>query len=336
MRRILSTLVLLSASIGLSNHSLLPLSTVRAGETFVEPQKAGLLFELQGEYLGVVEEWEGNWGAQVIANGPRKLTVHLLKGGLPGAGAKSSNPDKRILVEIDQEDKRASGATEGVSCSLQNGKLLLEKSEGGSQKKLGTLTRIIRESKTLGAQPPEGAVILWKDANTSDFKDAKPSDFGLGVGGSSEKAFGDHRLHIEFRTPFQPSDTGQARGNSGVYIQGRYEVQVLDSFGLMGADNECGGIYRMAKPAVNMCFPPLSWQTYDIQFTAARYDENGKKTKNARVRIEHNGIVIHEGLELASGTPGNMPEGPTKGPLFLQDHGNPVVYRNIWVVPMND
>ncbi len=80
MRRILSTLVLLSASIGLSNHSLLPLSTVRAGETFVEPQKAGLLFELQGEYLGVVEEWEGNWGAQVIANGPRKLTVHLLKG----------------------------------------------------------------------------------------------------------------------------------------------------------------------------------------------------------------------------------------------------------------
>lgn len=336
MRRLLSTFVLLSAGSGLGLPSQFSLSSVRAGETFVEPQKAGVLFELQGEYLGVVEDWEGNWGAQVVANGPRNLTVHLLKGGLPGAGAKTSTPDKRIPVELNQESKRASGAVDGVICTLQNGKLVLEKSEGGSQKKLGTLTRIIRESKTLGAEPPEGAILLWKDPSNSDFKGAKASDFGLGVGGSSQKLFGDHRLHVEFRTPFQPSDTGQGRGNSGVYVQGRYEVQVLDSFGLTGADNECGGIYRMAKPAINMCFPPLSWQTYDIQFTAARYDEKGKKTKNARVRIEHNGVVIHEDLELVSGTPGNMPEGPTKGPLFLQDHGNPVVYRNIWVVPMNE
>ncbi|XZE35267.1 3-keto-disaccharide hydrolase [Pirellulaceae bacterium SH501] len=336
MHRSLSTLVLLSASIGLLPTPLQFTLSARAGETFVEPQKAGLLFDLQGEYLGVVEEWGGNWGAQVVANGPNKLTVHLLKDGLPGAGAKTSTPEKRIPVEIDQESKRATGALEGVRCNLQNGKLVLEKSEEGSSKKLGTLTRIIRESKTLGAQPPEGAVILWKDPSTNDFKGAKESDFGLGVGGSSQKVFGDHRLHIEFRTPFQPSDTGQARGNSGVYVQGRYEVQVLDSFGLTGADNECGGIYQKAKPAINMCFPPLSWQTYDIQFTAARYDEKGKKSKNARIRIEHNGIVIHEDLELVGGTPGNMPEGPTKGPLFLQDHGNPVAYRNIWVVPMND
>lgn len=198
------------------------------------------------------------------------------------------------------------------------------------------MTKVIRESKTLGAQPPSEGIVLYRDDKTNDFRGAKPSEYGLGVGGTSEKKFGDHRLHIEFRTPFQPSDSGQGRGNSGVYVQGRYEVQVLDSFALAGADNECGGIYRMAKPSINMCYPPLSWQTYDIHFTAARYDEKGKKTKNARIRIEHNGVVIHEDLELTGGTPGNLPEGPGSGPLFLQDHGNPVVFRNIWVVPTKD
>jgi hypothetical protein len=81
-----------------------------------------------------------------------------------------------------------------------------------------------------------------------------------------------------------------------------------------------------------MCYPPLAWQTYDIDFTAARYDESGKKTKNARVTIKHNGVTIHDNLELTHGTPGRDPEGPGPGAIFLQDHGNPVVFRNIWVV----
>jgi hypothetical protein len=129
-----------------------------------------------------------------------------------------------------------------------------------------------------------------------------------------------------------PSARGQGRGNSGVYIQSRYECQVLDSFGLEGENNECGAIYTIAKPAVNMCFPPLSWQTYDIDFTAARYGDHSNKTRNARVTIKHNGIVIHQNLELSSSTPGQHPEGPEHDSLFLQNHGNPVVFRNIWVV----
>ena len=129
-----------------------------------------------------------------------------------------------------------------------------------------------------------------------------------------------------------PTARGQGRGSSGVYIQSRYECQVLDSFGLESEDNECGGIYSIAKPTINMCFPPLSWQTYDIDFTAAKFDDEDNKTENARVTIKHNGVVIHDDLELTHGTPGRLPEGTEPEPVFLQDHGNPVVFRNIWVV----
>ncbi len=129
-----------------------------------------------------------------------------------------------------------------------------------------------------------------------------------------------------------PTARGQGRGNSGVYIQGRYEVQVLDSFGLDGKNNECGGIYSIAEPIVNMCLPPLSWQTYDMEFTAARFDDDGKKIQNARATIKHNGVVIHDDLELTHGTPGYHAEGPEPDSLFLQNHGNPVAFRNIWIV----
>ena len=148
---------------------------------------------------------------------------------------------------------------------------------------------------------------------------------------SSKQAFGDHKLHLEFCPPFKPLARGQARGNSGVYVQSRYEVQVLDSFGLEGENNECGGIYSIAKPIVNMCYPPLTWQTYDIEFTAAHY-ENDKKVKNARITVIHNGVKVLDDVELPKATPGRIDEGPAPAPLFLQGHGNPVVFRNIWVV----
>jgi hypothetical protein len=106
---------------------------------------------------------------------------------------------------------------------------------------------------------------------------------------------------------------------------------VLDSFGLEGKDNECGGIYSISPPAVNACFPPLTWQTYDIEFKAAVW-EGDRKVTNARTTIKHNGIVIHDDRELPHGTPGKLNEEAGPAPLYLQGHGNPVVYRNIWVV----
>jgi hypothetical protein len=130
-----------------------------------------------------------------------------------------------------------------------------------------------------------------------------------------------------------PQAQGQDRGNSGVYPQGRYEIQVLDSFGLKGENNECGGIYRTAAPKVNMCFPPLVWQTYDIDFTAPKY-EGDKKTANAKVTIRHNGVVIHENQEIEKETGGGNGgrEANTPGPLYFQDHGDQVFYRNVWIV----
>ena len=129
-----------------------------------------------------------------------------------------------------------------------------------------------------------------------------------------------------------PNSTGQARGNSGVYLQDRYELQVLDSFGLAGENNECGGLYTQHKPLVNMCLPPLAWQTYDIEFTPAEFGADGKKTKNGKTTILHNGVKIHDGVEFPKEGPGGQKESAEPGPFQFQNHGDPVVYRNVWAV----
>lgn len=302
-------------------------------ETYTSADKAGRIYKLQGEYLGVVESWGGTWGAQVIAVSEKKIAIHLLEGGLPGQGFKGGSPSKVYEATIDSSKEIAEVVKDAVTVHVKPSVLEIQDSTG---KKLGDLTKVLRESKTLGARPPENADVLFDSNKVNDFDGSKKVGDGLlGVGGTSKERFGDHRIHLEFRTPFQPDDSGQGRGNSGVYIQGRYELQVLDSFGLSGENNECGGIYQIAKPLVNMCYPPLSWQTYDIEFQSAIYDASGKKTGNAKLSVKHNGVIIHDQLDLPKGTPGKDPESANLGPLFLQDHGNPVAFKNIWVQKTN-
>ena len=177
-------------------------------------------------------------------------------------------------------------------------------------------------------------MVLFDGSNVDHWKDGKMTDDKLlMVGFTTKDEFKDFTMHLEFRCPFMPEAGGQGRGNSGVYVHGRYEVQVLDSFGLEGKEDDCGGIYKAATAKVNMSLPPLVWQTYDIDMTAPRFD--GKtRTAQGKITVKQNGVVIHDGLELPKETPGGVSGGEEKQtyPLFLQNHVNPVVFRNIWVV----
>lgn len=298
-----------------------------AEDAITSVDKAGADFAIQGEYTGILEPWGGAVGAQVIALGNSEFDVVFFPGGLPGDGFKLDAEKKTAKVK--SEGSNASGKGEAFGIDIGSNKLKVSDSAG---KSLGELTKVNRESTTLGAKPPQGATVLFDGSSADKFKGGKLIEEKLlGVGCETSDTWEDHTLHIEFRTPYMPTARGQGRGNSGVYFQGRYELQVLDSFGLKGADNECGGIYQIAKPKVNMCYPPLSWQTYDIDFKSAKYDASGKKVKNAVVTIRHNGVVIHDQLELPKHTPGKNEEANSPGPLYLQDHGNPVAFRNIWI-----
>lgn len=296
-----------------------------------EIPEAGPDYAIQGEYVGEVSDPAGKKtkaGAQVVALGDGKFDFYLLAGGLPGAGWKRG--DAREKITGSTADGRATFKSDKVTATIEKNVLTLMGKEGAV---IGTLEKTERKSPTLGAKPPEGAVVLFDGTNADQFKGGRMTKDGLlMVGTETLQKFGSHKLHIEFRTPFQPTARGQGRGNSGVYIQGRHECQVLDSFGLEGENNECGGIYTVARPLVNACLPPLVWQTYDIDYTAAKYDESGKKVENARATIRHNGILIHDNVDLKNGTPGKNPEGPGPDVLYMQDHGNPVHFRNIWIV----
>lgn len=153
---------------------------------------------------------------------------------------------------------------------------------------------------------------------------------------TTKQTFGDMQVHIEFATPKADAEAGlksQGRGNSGVYIQGRYEVQILDSYqNETYPDGQCGSVYKQHAPLVNVSRAPGEWQSYDIIFTAAKFDAAGKKTANARVTVLHNGVLIQNNSEITGPTGGAMGEDESKpGGLMLQDHGNFVQYRNVWV-----
>jgi rubredoxin len=194
---------------------------------------------------------------------------------------------------------------------------------------------------------PKGAIVLFDGKNIDAWtkKDSKAKvEWKLadgtweGVKGhgdilTKEKFDGKFKLHLEFRVPYEPGGSGQGKGNSGVYVQGRYEVQVLDSYGLKSGKNDCGAIYNVAAPKENVCKAPTVWQTYDIEFTSPKC-ENGKKSEPARMTVYHNGVKIHDNVEIpvdntTSGLGGDV---CTPGPILLQDHGHPVQYRNIWLL----
>ena len=297
-----------------------------------DPSKVDKDFALHGEYVGEVDTGNGKerWGAQVVAMGDAKFFAAFYPGGLPGDGWNQQR--ERLTAEGEARNGVASFLVQGFTVRVSADDAITTNPEG---KEVGRSEKVNRQSPTLGAKPPAGAVVLF--ANKDDvakWEKGRATDDGLLVQGAQTKhKFAAGTLHIEFRLPYEPKGRGQGRGNSGCYLQGRYEVQVLDSFGLEGKNNEAGGIYNVSNPSVNMCFPPLAWQTYDIDFTPAQFDAAGTKTKNARMTVRHNGVVVQDDVEVPNPTTAAPnKEDPTPGPLYLQDHGHPVRFRNVWFV----
>jgi hypothetical protein len=195
--------------------------------------------------------------------------------------------------------------------------------------------------------PPKGAEVLFDGKSLDGWvgrNDGKAARWKLVGGGvmQVEKGTGDIlttrkfdgrlRLHVEFRVPYEPGHVGQDAGNSGVYVQGRYEVQVLNSYGLEPGKGDCGAIYGVAAPRVNACKAPTVWQKYTIDFTAPKC-EGGKKVAPARMTVWHNDVKIHDDVAIpVNVTTAGMDTDPCMpGPILLQDHGHPVQYRNVWI-----
>ena len=322
--KILMTLALTTA--------MLSTASAQNKKAFLNAKEAGADFQIQGEYSGMVGD--AKVGIQVIAQGDGKFNSVGYIGGLPGDGwdgtekikGSGSVEDGVCILKPEKQDQNAHG-------EIKDGVLKLFRD--GTE--VAALKKVVRKSPTLGKKAPEGAVVLFDGSSADNFKNGRLDGKLLMEGTTSKQTFQRFNIHIEFQLSFMPWARGQGRSNSGYYNQGRYEVQILDSFGLEGKHNECGGIYSIEDPKVNMCFPPLSWQTYDIEYHTAKYDDAGRKTEHAWMTVKHNGVVVHEKTKLDHATTASpLREGPEPGPVFFQNHGNPVRFRNIWLVPIED
>lgn len=319
--------------------------------------------------LDLMGDYEGNF-----LDAPRGHYFDINK---PVAAQVMNVSDGQYLIRFNQQlDARAdpyfegSARLEGEAIVFENngwsGKITRDgltgtANHGGKQVKFD-LKRVVRASPTLGAVPPEGAIVLFDGKNFDKWQhgDGRPVTWHLlgdgamevrsarseedrknRIGGDiqTKENFGDCRIHLEFRYPVEPGKAGQGRGNSGFFFQGGYEVQILNSYGLHGYWNECGALYKLSPPKVNAARPPMQWQTYDVEYTASVW-ENGKKIAPPRITVRHNGVLIHDNQEVSHITAHafdqrtNEPKGP--GPIRLQDHGNAIQFRNIWLIPSNE
>jgi hypothetical protein len=315
---------------------------------------------------GIMGYWEGKYTSgdpsgkpvamELVARGKSRWVVNVLSGddkarlkGEMEVNKTEEGPEgkkvARYALKGTVQLGDAAAATSVLGGSIENGVLKGGITSSGKKPIELELKRVKLVSPSFNAAPPSGAKVLFDGKNLDGWirvpekwalLEEEAMQVASGVLKTTED-FGSFKLHLEFRCPFMPSDLGQERGNSGVYIHGCYEVQVLDSFGLPPADNDCGGIYSQAVPSVCASYPPLTWQTYDIEFHAPKFDASGKKTDDAVITVVHNGTTIHDKRKLTASTPGGLrdSEAPT-GPIMLQDHRNAVRYRNIWLEPLKD
>ena len=235
-------------------------------------------------------------------------------------------------------------------CAVPGG-VILYRSRDSHSDALRVRTRLKRKDflmNTLQLAAPANAFVLFNGKDLSNWTALDGGEPGWAVEDGilqvvprsgnilHTEPLTDFCLHLEFRCPDMPEATGQGKGNSGVFLQGLYEIQVLDSSGVnIPGTGDCGAFYLESAPLVNACRPATEWQTYDVCFRAPRLNEAGEVSEHARATVLQNGIVIQNNVQI-SGPTGSASNKPveTAGPLLLQDHGDRVAYRNIWAVPL--
>ena len=209
---------------------------------------------------------------------------------------------------------------------------------------------IVSPGKT-NAEPPSDAIVLFNGKDFSNWvgRNGSQVEWTLGDGAmtvkkgagmiTTKEKFGDCQLHIEWRTPAEVKGEGQGRGNSGIFLMGKYELQVLDSYNNKTYSNgQAGSIYKQLVPLANASRGPGEWQTYDVIFTAPRFGENGRLQSEARITVIHNGILVQNNAAIWGGTGyigiAQYKPHAAKESISLQDHGDPVSFRNIWIRPL--
>lgn len=310
-------------------------------------------------------DWQGGWVDAPAKDDNAKNNPHLVARVI-GLGS-----DRYEIQIMEEFDKRADYKIKTESF-WKNGKLTFDqngfKGEMTASTFKGTkssgdlvtpfeLKRIHRTSPTAGLEPPPNAIVLFDGKNMDAWQHDKGEKVTWTIKegvveilpkkeeeiGSitTRRIFGDVKVHLEFKLPYEPEGRGQNRANSGFFVPGGYEVQILDSYGLGGMWNECGALYKQSPPQVNMCWAPGTWQTYDIEFRRLRMDAEGNKVDDAVITVWHNGKLIHNQLTL-QGTTSHIQKGrliPETGKqesLQLQDHNHRIQFRNIWVQELNE
>ncbi|HQM99689.1 MAG TPA: DUF1080 domain-containing protein [Candidatus Hydrogenedentes bacterium] len=324
---------------GLYATSFLPCA--RAQRSLVE-----LYPETPDPFVG---NWQGRWSgdvdvdpdvaAQVVAQGRGKYLVRL-------TSKLFMRSTLWELAEAEAKDGVLQFKGEEYKGEIRDGKFTGGRNSGSST---FSMSRILFAPPALGAAPPANAEVLFDGANFDAWEGVEGwvpvDDNAMMVTPDasdlvSKKKYSDVQLHVEFRLPFMPKERGQSRGNSGVFVQEVYEVQVLDSFGLEGYYDDCGALYKVSPPRVNACLPPTEWQTYDITYHAARFNEDGTVKSYPRMTVLHNGFVIQQDQEIPQITAWKeverlQPPPAQPGSIKLQSHRNHYVqFRNVWVVDL--
>ena len=310
----------------------------------IDPTKVDADFDVQGEYVGAISE-DGKaqkYGVRVgMTQNVGEFKAIAYRGGLPGAGwdKKFFDEKNKRLVEWSGQTKDGSTAFPKFlrgSAVVRNGVMTVVAPGGDT---IGELKRVIRQSPTLGAKPPPGAVVLFDGNGLDHFvlpRSKMTDDKLLMIGARTKQSFTEFSLHLEFRVPYLRSP-----GHSAVFLQNSYHLAVAGrSFGTGAvSDLGCGGIRWVRAPDENMCLPPLTWQTFDVDYTAARFGGDGKIVQKPIVTVRQNGVLIHDRVELPDMPPfyrggGTDPLSPQGGPLQFQSHADDrhYVYRNIWVL----